>query len=459
MMSRRKLPPGDKTLSPLGIVPRFARDPVAFLKDQMQRYGDVVTMQGPFYRPNILINDPELTHQVLVTHADKFQKPPLLKRVFTSTFGNGLFFSEGEFWRRQRKLMQPAFHHQHIQRYGQGMVHHTLEMLSGWRDGHSYDLAKEMRTLTLIIVVDAIFQADVTEETTRFTQAITVVGEVLAQQFVNPVLALLPDSFPLPSLRRKRKAVAELDRIVYSLIAKHRGQAAGRHDLLSLLLMATDEDTGERMSDVQLHDEILTLFIAGHETTALTLIWAFILLHQHPDVEAKLHAELDSVLSGRPPTVSDLPDLPYTDYTIKETLRLYPATGILREALTTAELSRLTLKKGDIIWLLPHLIQRDPRYFDEPDRFWPARFAPDDSGQSLERRIPRFAYYPFGGGPRICIGNGFAMLEARLLLATIAQKYKLLLPTDYRVKVKFGATMGPDGPVPVQLCKRVGTPE
>jgi cytochrome P450 len=312
-----------------------------------------------------------------------------------------------------------------------------------------------MRALTLTIVVDALFQEDIGPETERFAQAITTVGEILAQQFVQPWLVWLPESFPLPVLRRKRRAVAELNRIVYGLIAKRRADAAQRTDLLSLLLIAEDEATGERMSDVQLHDEVLTLFIAGHETTALALTWAFVLLSQTPEVEAKLQGELDSVLAGRAPMVADRPHLPYTEAVIKETLRLYPpAPGILREALTTINLGTLTLEKGNIIWLSPYFNQRDSRYFDEPERFWPERFAPDESGRPLERRIPRFAYYPFGGGPRICIGNGFAMLEARLLLVTLAQQYQFRLADGYQPKMKFGATLGPDGPVPVQLIKR-----
>jgi len=454
-MSPRKLPPGDKTFSPLGIVPRFARDPFGFLMEQRRRYGDVLTMQGPLYRPNLLINDPDLVYQILVTQADHFQKPPLLQRPFLSTFGNGLFFSEGDFWRRQRKLMQPAFHHHHINRYGEAMVHHTSAMLQGWQEGQTLDLAAAMRGLTLTIVVDALFQEDIGPETERFAQAIGVVGEVLAQQFVQPWLVWLPESFPLPVLRRKRRAVAELNRIIYGLIAKRRADAAGRTDLLSLLMTAEDEATGERMSDVQLHDEVLTLFIAGHETTALALTWAFVLLGQTPEVEANLQRELDAVLAGRAPTVADLPHLPYTEAVIKETLRLYPpAPGILREALTTVDLGTLTLEKGDIVWLIPYFNQRDPRYFDEPERFWPERFAPDESGRPLERRIPRFAYYPFGGGPRICIGNGFALLEARLLLATLAQQYRFRLVDGYQPRLKFGATLGPDGPVPVQPIKR-----
>lgn len=454
-MSPRKLPPGDKTLSPLGIVPRFARDPFGFLIEQRQRYGDVLTMQGPLYRPNILINDPDLVYQILVSQADHFQKPSLLQRPLLSTFGNGLFFSEGDFWRRQRKLMQPAFHHHPISRYGEAMVQHTSAMLQGWHDGQSLDLAATMRSLTLMIVVDALFREDISPETERFAQAITTVGEILSQQFVQPWLVWLPESFPLPVLRRKRRAVAELDRIVYGLIAKRRTDAAQRTDLLSLLLTAEDEETGERMSDAQLHDEVLTLFIAGHETTALALTWAFVLLSQTPEVEAKLQGELDSVLAGRAPTVADLPHLPYTEAVVKETLRLYPpAPGILGEALTTVNLDGLTLEKGDIIWLIPYFNQRDSRYFDQPERFWPERFAPDESGRPLERRIPRFAYYPFGGGPRICIGNGFAMLEARLLLATLAQQVRFRLADGYQPRLKFGATLGPDGPVPVQLIKR-----
>jgi cytochrome P450 len=454
-MKRRNLPPGDKTISPLGIAPRFARDPFGFLTDQFRRYGDVVLIPGPFYRPNFLINQPDLTQQILVTQADKFQKPPILKRPFTSTFGNGLFFSEGDLWRRQRKLMQPVFHHQYIQAYGQEMTQRTLERLSTWPDGEPVDIAAEMHALTLTVVVDAIFHSDITAETTRFTQAITTVGEVLNLQITRPWLAIMPDKAPIPIMKRKRQAVAELDQIIYSLIAQRRAAPVGQGDLLSLMLASKDEETSEPMSDLQLHDEVLTLFIAGHETTALTLTWAFILLSQNPEVEARLQAEVDEVLADNPPSATDLPQLPYTDQVIKETLRLYPpAWGILREALEPVKIDNLALERGDIVWLTPYLIQRDPRYFDQPERFWPERFSADENGQPLERRIPKYAYYPFGGGPRICLGNGFAMLEARLLLATIVQRYQLRLRPDHQVKVKVGPTLSLDGPVPMQIIQR-----
>lgn len=224
--------------------------------------------------------------------------------------------------------------------------------------------------------------------------------------------------------------------------------------MLSVLLAVEDADTGERMTNKQIHDEVLTLFIAGHETTAVTLTWSLIMLSQHPDCEARLQAELAEVLGDRPPTVADLAQLPYTDYIIKETLRLYPPVPMAREALTSVDLGQLVLKKREIVFLIPYLTQRDPRYFDQPERFWPDRFAPDASGQPLERRIPRYAYFPFGGGPRVCIGNGFAMLEARLLLATIAQRFKLRLPQGHQVKIKLVPTLGFDGSVPMRIIPR-----
>jgi cytochrome P450 len=425
---------------------------LGFLMDQFHHYGDLVTMQAPLYRYHFLVNRPELTHQVLVTQAEKFQKPAVFKRPFISTFGNGLFFSEGSFWRRQRKLAQPAFHHQYILNYGEEMVRQALAMLDRWQVGETRNIAAEMHAVTLNIVVEAIFQTDVKAETAAIAQAITTIGEVLSHQMTNPILAALPDQTPLPLLRRKHQAVNELDRIIYQLIARRRATPGDRSDLLSLLLAVTDEETGERMSDLQAHDEVTTLFIAGHDTTAWTLIWALILLSQHPEVRAKLQTELEASLEGRLPTVDDLPRLPYTDAIIKETLRLYPpVVGILREALIPVELEGLTMQPGEIVWLTPYIIQRDGRYFDRPEQFWPERFGPDGSGQPLERRIPRYAYYPFGGGPRICLGNGFAMLEARLLLATIAQHYRLSLPEDYQVKPKFGPVLGVEGPVPMRI--------
>lgn len=448
-------PPGPKIKSPLGIVPWFRRDPLGCVASLFRDYGGFVTIPGPMYVSSFLLNDPDLIRPVLVEQADKFEKPSIFKKVFRSAFGNGLFFSEGEFWKRQRRLIQPAFHHKRIEAYADGMVRHARQLLETWRPGQQRVIDADMRALTLKIVVDAIFHTDITDYADRFGQSLARLAQAVSAQSVSPVQALLPDWAPTPLLMRKRRAAAELDAIVYAVIGERRRSGVDTGDLLSVLLLAVDESDDSRMTDRQVHDEVLTIFIAGHETTALTLAWAFALLAQHSDVEAKLHAELDRVLGARPPSLADLDRLAYAEMIVKETLRLYPPAWIIfRQPLVDIELGGYRLKKGAIIWITPYVVHRDSRYYDEPDRFVPERFAPDASGEGLEKRLPKFAYFPFGGGPRICIGNGFAMLEARLLLATIAQRYRLELPPGHRVEVSALATLGFKGGLAMRLIAR-----
>jgi cytochrome P450 len=256
-------------------------------------------------------------------------------------------------------------------------------------------------------------------------------------------------------MRRKRQATAVLDEIVYRMIAERRRSGADAGDLISMFLLAEDEDTGERMSDRQVRDEVATLFIAGHETTALALCWAWVLLAQHPEAEARLHAEVDRVLGERPPSLADLPNLAYTEMIVKEVLRLYPpAWMILRQANDDVELGGYRVQKGEMVMIAPYVVQRDPRYYDEPETFRPERFAPDASGQSLEKQLPRFAYFPFGGGPRICIGNGFALLEATLVLATVAQSFRLTLTPGQPVEPAALLTLTFKRNVPMQIVAR-----
>lgn len=448
-------PPGPKSLSPLGIAAQFRRDPLAFVTGVVREYGDFVALPGVLYRPIFLAHDPGLIHEVLVRQADRFIKPPMLNKVLMSTFGNGIFFSEGDFWRRQRRLVQPAFHHQRIRAYADRMVTQTQQMLATWRDGEQRNIDQAMRALTLQIVVDAVFHADVGAETARVRQAMADAGAALAEQTFNPLKAMLPDWLPLPFLQRKRRATAVLDEIVYRMIAERRRSGADTGDLISMFLRAEDEETGERMSDRQVRDEVATLFIAGHETTALALSWAWVLLAQHPEAEARLHAEVDRVLGERPPSLADLPNLAYTELIVKEVLRLYPpAWMILRQANDDVELGGYRVQEGEMVMIAPYLVQRDPRYYDEPEAFRPARFALDASGQPLEKRLPRFAYFPFGGGPRVCIGNGFAMLEATLVLATVAQRFQLKLAPGQPVEPAALLTLTFKNSVPMQIVAR-----
>ncbi len=450
-----QLPPGPRISSPLGILPAFARDPLGVVVQAFQSYGDYAVLPGPLGQNAYLLNEPDLIHAVLVTHADKIEKPAPLKWIFRSSFGNGLFFSEGSFWRRQRKLAQPAFHHKRIQSYAEGMVQQAQQILANWQDGQIRDIRKDMSATTLKIVVDALFHSTVEDESERIYSALDELGNILAQQsFANPLLSIVPDWAPLPLMSRKRYASATLDAIVYRFIHERRVSNVDKGDLLSMLMLAEDED-GQRMNDQQLHDEAMTIFIAGHETTALTLTWAFVLLAQHPEAEAKLHAEVDKTLNGRLPTLVDLPNLPYTEMVIKETLRLYPpAWLLLRQAVADLPVGPYRIPKGHQIWISPYTMHRHPRFYDEPEMFRPQRFSPDETGQDLESRLPKLAYMPFGGGPRICMGNMFALMEGRLLLATIAQHYRLELQPASNIKMRVGAILGFEAGASMRVVQR-----
>lgn len=451
----RKLPPGDKSISPVGIALNFAREPLHFIIDQYQRHGRFVTIPGPLYRPTFLLNEPDLLHELLVKQADAFGKPDPIKRVLASVFGNGIFFSEGNYWKSQRKLAQPAFHHHRLQTYAERMVAHTEHHLSSWRVGESRLLNREMRELTLRIVVDAIFRTELPATAEKISMAMETLGEIINAQVTNPFKAAIPDWAPLPAMKRKRTAAAELDNIIYDIIAARRNDPADKGDLISMFLAAVDEETGARMSDRQVRDEVMTMFVAGHDTTALTLTWAFMLLNRYPQTEVALQRELKAVLSGRPPSAADFPQLVYTQAIFKEALRLYPPVWLLfRVARRPVEIGNTAVKKGEVILSAPYLLHRLPEYYPDPETFRPERWLPDENGQTLEKRIHKMAYLPFSAGPRICIGNGFAMLEGTLLLATIAQQFRLHLSDDAVLEPEVRVTMIPKGEITIQLEAR-----
>jgi cytochrome P450 len=413
----------------------FDRDPLNFLLRCRREYGDVV-YHGAFGMNFYLFNHPDLIEYVLVTNNRNFIKDRGWRiRPLRKLFGNGLLTSEGEFWIRQRRLAQPAFHRERIAAYGEVMVESTERMIGNWRAGEIRDVHQDMMQLTLEIVVKTLFGADTSVEARDVGAAI----EVLAQHFSSQSVYILPLSFlPTPGRIRLERAIKKLDRIIHQIIRMRRESREENHDLLSLLLQAQDDD-GSRMTDQQLRDEVMTLFLAGHETTALTLSWTWYLLAQHPEIERKLVAELKAALNGRPPAVTDLPRLPYAEMIIKESMRLYPPAWIIgREAVSGFEINGYSFPAGAQVSMSPWLMQRDPRYFDQPEEFRPERWAGDQIKQ-----LPKYAYFPFGGGPRLCIGNSFAMMEAILILATIIQRYHLDLVPDQMVKPMPSITLRP----------------
>jgi cytochrome P450 len=435
----RRLPPGPKGAFLLGNTFQYLRDPLEFLPRVVREYGDVVRLRLAD-TTSYLLGSPDVIDGVLRQRADDLIKDRVTRGLVPLT-GRGLLTSEGEFWRRQRKLAQPAFGHAQVQRYGEVMVDHTERMLSGWADGKGLDVHDAMMRLTLGIVAQCLFGADVSGEAEVIGHSL----ETVMEHFLKPTQWFpIRDYLPLPSTIRYRRAIGRIDAIVYRIIAERRRTGHDPGDLLSRLLSAQD-DEGGGMTDRQLRDECVTLILAGHETTALVLTYGFFLLAGHPDADARLADELADVLGDRPPTPADVPRLKYAEWVVRESMRLYPpAWAIGREALTDLEVGGYHAPKGTQFFISQWVVHRDPRWFDDPSSFRPERWDDD-----LARRLPRCAYFPFGEGPRICIGNHFAMMEAILILATIARRFRLSMAPGQALDLAPSITLRPRGPMRV----------
>ncbi|MDZ4764193.1 MAG: cytochrome P450 [Chloroflexota bacterium] len=396
---------------------RFSRDPISAFRELARYDSDLLHYQlGPFntYMPK----HPDLIHEILVTKAKSFHKWERQKQVFGKFNGNGLVNSDGDFWRRQRKLVQPAFHHKRIRTYAEIMVEYTGRHMATWRTGAPLNIEAALSALTRDIVTKTLFDADVSDESQRLSEIIALIQVMAFRQFGE--LLALPEWLPTPNKRRERAALADLDTIVHGLIRERRASGIDKGDLLSMLLLAVED--GEGMTDQQARNEITTLFIAGHETTSTALAWVVYLVAAHPAVEAKLLAEVDA-LGGRAPTFDDLPRLKYTEWVIKESMRLYPPTYFFpREVVEPVEIGGHMLPKGALIQISPYMLHHDPRFWEQSETFMPERFAPDRIAS-----VPDYAYFPFGAGPRVCIGNAFAMMEMQLIVATIMAQMRLPL--------------------------------
>jgi len=407
-----------------------------FFQNLAQQYGDIayfkLGVQDAYF-----LNHPDLIKEVLVTNTQHFMKGLALQRA-KRLLGQGLLTSEGEFHRRQKRLAQPAFHRARIAAYGESMVDYAARMRERWQDGATLDISEEMMRLTLAIVGRTLFDADVESDAVEVGQAMSVVME-LFNTITIPFFELL-QRLPLPQLRRFEKARDKLDKIVFRMIEERRSSGEDRGDLLSMLLLAQDEEgDGGQMTDAQLRDELMTIFLAGHETTANALTWTWYLLSQNPDAEAKLHAEIDEVLGGRLPTVADVPSLVYTEHVLAESMRLYPPAWALgRMALTDVEIGGYTVPQRSLVLMSQFVMHHDARYFPEPNRFDPERW----TAEARDHR-PQFSYFPFGGGPRRCIGEGFAWMEGILLLATIAQQWQMRLVPDQVIALRPVITLRP----------------
>lgn len=428
-------PPGHKGNFLTGNAHQFNHDRLGFLMYLSQNYGDIVHFNiGP--RHVYLLNHPDYIRYVLVEHPDKFNKTPAFKKNTRHIIGEGLLTSDGEFHKRQRRLVQPAFHHQRIASYAAVMVSYTQHMLDGWQIGETIDVAQEMMRLTMSIVAKTLFDADVSSNADALGKAIALGITTVSQRM--GALLRLPDWLPTRANMERREANELMQRTIMKIIEQRRLSGEDKGDLLSMLLTASDAD-GSQMSDQQVYNEVMTLFIAGHETTANTLAWALYLLAQHAEIEIRLISELDDVLEGRLPKVEDLDKLRYAEMIIKESMRLYPPAWIIgRVAIEEIAIGGYTLAKGSIVLLSPYVMHHSPRYFDQPEVFRPERFA-----EGEEILIPRYTYFPFGGGPRVCIGQSFAMMEAVLVLATIMQRHHLTLASDQKVKMDPLVTLRP----------------
>jgi cytochrome P450 len=444
--------PGPKGVPFLGVAPAFSVDRLDTFNRWRDEYGDIVRLPFTFGTVAYLLNDPDLVKFVLVEHPEYVHKTPLFKRATRDSIGQGLLTSEGDFHKRQRRLIQPAFHHQRIAVYAQQMVDLTSKMLGAWRTTQQIDIHEAMMHLTMDIVAKALFNADVSGDAESIGQAISRGLERTNARTSNPLM--LPAWVPTPQNRRDKANQRILDGVINRFIEHWRTHGEDRGDLLSMLLMAQDED-GSGMSDTQVRHEALTLFIAGHETTANTLTWSFYLLARHPEVNRKLSAELDVVLGGRTPTMGDLPNLPYTNQVIKESMRLYPPAWIVpRMAITNFEMNGYAINKQNLIFTSPYTMHRHPRYYSAPHDFIPERWT-----ETFEKGLPKYAYFPFGGGPRVCIGNSFAMMEAQLVLATIAQRWQLDLLPNQTITPEPMITLRPKEGIHMRLTARVPTPQ
>jgi cytochrome P450 len=402
---------------------------------------------GPF--DVYLVSDPELIREVLVTHHRRYLKGRGLQEA-KRLLGEGLLTSEGEFHRRQRRLAQPAFHHARVDGYAGVMAAYADRAQRRWRAGDVVDMHREMTDLTLAIVGKTLFDTDVEGADARLVrESLTSVLEMF-DRMTSPIAPLM-DLLPFPSMRRFERARDNLDAVVYRLIEERRSGGRDRGDLLSMLLMATDEEgDGAGMTDEQLRDEALTIFLAGHETTANALTWMWYLLSQHPEVEGRLHDELDRVLGGRLPTIEDLPSLPYTEMVMAESLRLYPPAWVMgRRTQEPHELGGYPIPEGGTLLMSQYLMHHDPRWYPDPYRFDPERWTPE-----AQATRPKFAYFPFGGGPRLCIGESFAWMEGRLILATITQRWRARFIPGQVLRLQPRITLRPARGMLMQLEAR-----
>lgn len=435
MTSKNNLiPPGPPGNPLVGNLFPFRKDPIGFLMKVAREHGDIAYFKLGS-QPVFLFSHPDLIKNVLTVDHRNFIKGRGLQWA-KRLLGEGLLTSEGEFHRRQRRIAQPAFHRQRIAAYGEVMTRYAARTRDQWQEGKPIDMLEEMMHLTMMVAAKTLFDTEAEGQAKEIGEALSVSVEFF-NRFTLPFADLMAD-LPFPSTLRFRRAKRLLDETIYRMIAERRASGVERGDLLSMLLHATDEEGTGGMTDEQLRDEAMTIFLAGHETTANALTWTWYLLSQHPDVEARLHAEVDA-LGGRMPTIDDLPKLTYTEKVMAESMRLYPPAWLVGyRAIEAYPVREYVVPAKGIILMSQYVMHHDPRYFPDPFRFDPERWAP-------ERKVsrPKFSYFPFGGGPRVCIGESFAWMEGILVIATLAQRWRLRLIPGQQVRLQPLITLRP----------------
>jgi cytochrome P450 len=407
---------------------KLKQDVIGYYTELHRRHGDVVYLRFGPYQTYVFFH-PDAVREVLVAKAKQFRRFPRPMQVLAQWNGNSVIIAEGDEWLRQRRMVQPAFHPRRFERYASCIVTRTRNRLDRWlkiietAGGIETEIGSEMTDLTLEIIAKTMFDAEISAEANDIGRAVAILSETAVKEMQSPWT--LPDWLPLPIKRRKRWAMQRLDETVRRFIRERRASGVDKGDLLSMLLLAVDEEgDGGRFTDEQARDQSMTLLIAGHDTTAAGLTWLFYCLARHPRIATLVHQELDAVLGGREPNANDLPQLRYTERVVKETLRLYPPAiaVFMRQALADVEIAGYALSRNSLVQMFPYICQHDARWFPEPETFDPDRFLPE-----RQQALPPFAYFPFGGGPRVCIGNTFATMEMTLVAATLLQLLNLEL--------------------------------
>lgn len=430
----------------LGVLPALQKDPLGVMERATLAGSPVTRLPLPLVDGYIL-GEPRLVEHVLVTNSRNYVKQTRGYDMLRKVLGNGLVTSEGEFWKRQRRIAQPAFHKERLFAFGETMTRAATEMVNAWKPGQPFDVANEFMQVTLRLVGETLLSSDVTSEASEVGHAITVALEHLIHRTLHPFG--FPEWVPTPRNVSFKRSLETLDRVVLDMIAARREGGGPTNDLLAMLMEARDPETGEGMSDGQLRDEVMTIFLAGHETTANALAWTVMLLGKSPQVEQRLVRELREVLGGRVPVMNDVPKLPYTAMVLKESMRLYPPVWSLARRVVEDDLVEgVLLPKDALVFICPYALHRLPRAWKDPEAFDPERWAPDAPPP------PKGAYLPFSMGQRKCIGDTFAMVEATLILATVLQRMHLSLVPGQAFTPEPVITLRPLGGVQVVASQR-----